>query len=246
MEHHSLFTVRITDCSAAELLDVISRFIQSGKPHHIITANSLMLESARRRADMRRLFQKASLVLPDGAGVVGAIAFLSVKIIRLHAGIDLCSLLCRVSAERGYRVFFIGARQRAVERMVGRLKAGFPGLDIAGFHNGYFNTSQDSRIVRLVRDSRADILFVGMGFPKQEQWIQSHLMQLSVKVAIGVGGSFDVLSGALPRAPYLMRRLRMEWAYRMARQPRRMLMIPRLVRFLGYVCAEKIVCQKTV
>jgi N-acetylglucosaminyldiphosphoundecaprenol N-acetyl-beta-D-mannosaminyltransferase len=138
------------------------------------------------------------------------------------AGADLMQELLGRSARRGYSVYLFGATEDVVEECVARAKQRHPGLIVAGYRNGYFKPDDEAAIVAAIRDARPDILFLGFGSPKKEYFMKEHHRALGVPFVMGVGGTFDVLAGRVPRAPRWMQRSGLEWSYRLAQEPRRM------------------------
>ena len=124
-----------------------------------------------------------------------------------------------VAAQKGLTLYFLGARPEVIERFVNKLRQDYPALQIAGWHDGYLSAADDKRLTEDIRELRPDVLLVAMGTPKQEFWISEHLQQLGVPVCMGVGGSFDVLSGVKKDAPEWMRSIAMEWFFRLIQDP---------------------------
>jgi N-acetylglucosaminyldiphosphoundecaprenol N-acetyl-beta-D-mannosaminyltransferase len=137
-------------------------------------------------------------------------------------GIDLFERLVEHAARREWSVYFLGAREESVRGTVERLKSRRAELKVAGYHNGFFAASESDAIADAIKQSAADLLFVAMGSPAQEIWIASQLARTGVHFALGVGGSFDHLSGLAIRAPQWMQHAGLEWLYRLMREPRRM------------------------
>ncbi|HEY8449963.1 MAG TPA: WecB/TagA/CpsF family glycosyltransferase [Bacillota bacterium] len=194
----------------------------------IVTANPEILIAARRDATMARILEEAALVVPDGIGVVFAARWLGAPVPERVPGIELLEALLGAAAERGLRPYLLGARPEVIAEAARRIEQRFTGLRLAGWRDGYF-ALDDPRPVADVANSDADLLFVGMGAERELKWIYAHRQRLGVPVAIGVGGSFDVLSGRLRRAPVWMRRVHLEWLYRLLREParwRRQLALP--------------------
>ncbi len=134
-----------------------------------------------------------------------------------------------MSGEKGWRLFFLGAAEGVAEQAVSVLREKYPSMIIAGIHHGYFKDDDNSKIVAMIKNARADVLFVALGSPRQEFWFFQHKDEMAVPVGIGVGGSFDVLSGKLKRAPRWMIQMGLEWLYRLYLEPwrwKRMLVLP--------------------
>jgi N-acetylglucosaminyldiphosphoundecaprenol N-acetyl-beta-D-mannosaminyltransferase len=199
----------------------VERFIASRRPHLVTTPNPEIIEAAGRDAELLRALEAADLAVPDGVGLVWAARRLGHAIRGRVSGIDLASALFAHGAGRGVRFFFLGASPGVAAAAAGRVTAAHPGLVVAGTHHGYFPPPADAGLVAAVRDAAPDVLLVGMGSPRQEKWLCDNLQRLGVPACITVGGAFDVLSGAVARAPAWVRALSLEWLYRLARDPRR-------------------------
>ena len=215
-----------------DAVDRVSRFIESGTPHHVITLNAEIIERAQNEPVLRDLINSADLVTPDGAGVVWASRYLGRPVPERVTGIDLLLELVKAAPRSGWRLFLLGAAPGVAEEAAARLQEQHPGLSIVGTHHGYFGEAENPSVGDKVRDAGADILFAALGAPKQEYWISSNLDNLGVSAAIGVGGSFDVIAGRVKRAPAWMRKLQLEWLGRLIMEPsrfRRMLALPRFV-----------------
>jgi N-acetylglucosaminyldiphosphoundecaprenol N-acetyl-beta-D-mannosaminyltransferase len=210
-----------------EAVDYLERRLAEGDQVVVATPDTTAFWRAQRDRRLKEAYQRAELVTPDGIGLVWASRLLKAPLPERVTGIDLTEELCRRAAVRGYKLFLLGSRPGVAEEAKARLEARFPGLRIVGTHHGYF--ADDARVIGLINAAEPEILLVGLGVPRQELWMMQNRRRLKAKVLIGVGGSLDVLSGRLPRAPRLVQRLGLEWLYRMVRQPwraRRALAIP--------------------
>lgn len=209
-------------------------FVANGGPHQIITANPLMIMASERDPALRGAFQSADLVVPDSIGVQWA-ALLQGKRLTKISGIDLMDHLCGLAVQRGWRVFFLGGKPGVSEAAAQVLKARYPGLIVTGTHHGYFRSEKESpsesELLSFIGESKPDILFVGLATPFQDGWIHRNLNRFGAKVVMGVGGSFDVLSGRLHRAPKWMRHVGLEWFFRLFQEPRRAARMIRLPLF---------------
>lgn len=227
-----LLGVPVSRTDMAGALSRIQEFIVSRSPHMVVTSDSSAIVRARRDPELQSILQAADLVTPDGAGVVWMAKVLDLPLWERVSGVDLVEGICRLAAEQGYSVYLLGAAPGVAEEAAGNLKSRHPGLKVAGTHHGYFLEEEESQIVEEIRSLEPEVLFVALGIPKQEKWIRRHLERLPVSVAIGVGGSFDVISGRVKRAPRWMQRAGLEWLYRTWREPKRiprLLALPRLV-----------------
>lgn len=205
-------------------------------PRTIFTANPEMLWSATRCESLRRALTAASLVVADGVGVVLASRILGRPVPQRLAGIDFLGCLLSVGQARHLCPYFLGGRPEVIARLPGALKAGYPGLSPAGFHHGYFPLGDRDYLRDLWEDigrSGANLLVTGMGVPRDQVFLSMSRGRLpGVGAALGVGGSFDVLTGSLPRAPTWMQRAGLEWFYRLLLEPSR---LPRQVAIPAFL-----------
>ena len=234
----SILGVRLHAVTMAQALAEAERFIREDKPHMIVTTDATGLMRAHDDAEFRRIVNEADLVTPDGAGVVLSARLLNIPLEARCAGCDMVVGLCEVAARLGRSVYLLGAAPGVAEKAAGKLREQVPGLQVAGCRDGYFADEQEPAIVEEIRRARPGVLFVALGIPRQEQWIRRHLEQLNVPVCVGVGGSFDVISGLKQRAPVWMQRAGLEWLYRVAKEPRRLPRLAALPRIVLLSFAE--------
>ncbi|MCL5111007.1 MAG: WecB/TagA/CpsF family glycosyltransferase [Chloroflexi bacterium] len=235
----SVLGVRVDDITFAETLAMCAASIVERRPLLIATVNTEFVMAARGDAQFRRVLAQAGLAVPDGIGLLLA-ARLSGHPIREHVrGSELVERLAVLGAREGYRLFFLGGRQGAASLAAANLARRYPGLQVVGCYEGSGDRAGDAETVAAVRGAGAvDVLLVAYGAPKQEEWLARNQVALGVPVGIGVGGVFDFFSGRVPRAPLWLRRLELEWLYRLLTQPwrwRRQLALP---RFLALVLAS--------
>lgn len=190
--------------------------------HIILTANASHLCLMRRDHALRDACRSADMVVADGMSIVWALGLLGRPVPERVAGIDLMTSLLDAGSREGLRVYFLGATTAVVEALVAHCRHRFPGLVVAGSHNGYFSTSDHEAIVEEVRASRAHLLFVGMPSPMKDLFCQGHRERLQVPVVMGVGGSFDVIAGFIKRAPEVLQVMGLEWAWRLMCEPRKL------------------------
>lgn len=202
---------------------------QSG-PHHVCTVNPEFIMIARQDPIFFNILNRAPLCVPDGVGLLWASRRLGSPIAERVTGSDGVPLIARHAADRGWRIFFLGAGDGIAKKAANILCRRFPGLQVAGTHGGSPAESEEDDIVARINRAKADILFVAYGAPQQDKWIARNLPRLDVTMAMGIGGSLDFIAGEVARAPEWMRRRGLEWCYRLFRQPwrfRRMLRLPR-------------------
>ncbi|MGQ0550177.1 MAG: WecB/TagA/CpsF family glycosyltransferase [Armatimonadota bacterium] len=207
--------------SLSEALEWVDRSIASGSVGYVVTLNGAMLVQTARDHALREVVNQAGLVTADGIGVILAARILGVDVIERVAGIDLTLAVCARAASAGYRIYLLGGAPGVAEATAEVLRQRFPGLQIVGAHHGFFRPEDDSAVIAAIRHTRPDVLMVAFGAPRQELWMCRWRRDLGVPVSIGVGGSFDVVAGRVPRAPRWMQRLGLEWLYRALREPRR-------------------------
>jgi N-acetylglucosaminyldiphosphoundecaprenol N-acetyl-beta-D-mannosaminyltransferase len=190
--------------------------------HMVITANSSHLCMMRRDPELALACRAGHLTVADGMSVVWALRASGQPVPERVAGVDLMTRLLAAAGEQRLRVYFLGARREVVTTLVERCRALYPGLEIAGFRDGYFGSEDHLRIVEEIRASGAHMLFVGMPSPFKETWCERYRERLEVPVIMGVGGSFDVLAGFIKRAPRWMQLMGMEWFWRLLMEPRKL------------------------
>ena len=205
----------------AEALDRIETLIGAGGRHVMAVVNASKLVLAADNARLRGILERADLVTADGMSVVWGARLLGGRLPGRVTGIDTMELLVARAAERGWRVFFLGAKPEAVAAAVDKLKRKHRGLILAGYLDGYFR-GHEAEVVARVSAARPDVLFVAMGSPAQEYFIADNLDALGSTLCLGVGGSFDHVAGLSRRAPRWMQQAGLEWLYRFASEPRRL------------------------
>jgi N-acetylglucosaminyldiphosphoundecaprenol N-acetyl-beta-D-mannosaminyltransferase len=164
----------------------------------------------------------ADIINADGMGIVWGAKILGKKLPERVAGIDVFTNLLKIAEEKGYPVYFFGATDEVLKNMITNIKNLHPKIRIAGYRNGYYKEIESKKIAQNIKKSKAQILFVGISSPMKERFIKNQLKNTGVSFAMGVGGSFDVLSGKTKRAPKWMQNIGLEWFYRLIQEPRRM------------------------
>jgi len=207
----------------------VAGLVERGGSHRVITLNPELLYRAQFDRRLMEMIRRADLVTADGVGIVWAARLAGRPVPERVTGIDLMLRLAGRAAGAGWRVFLLGAAPGVAEKAGRELCRLFPGLVVAGTHHGYFLEKDSPEVAKAVRRARADLLFVGMGAPRQELWLEEHLPATGAAVGMGVGGSLDVLAGVARRAPEWVQRLGAEWLYRLVKEPsrwRRQLVLP--------------------
>ena len=214
-----------------EAVEKAKGFLEDGKQHYICTPNPEIVMEAQQDGKLMEILRKADLVVPDGIGVVWASRYSEIVLKERVAGYDLTQRLFASIADTPHTVYFFGGAPGVAATAARHMKKQYPSLKIVGGHNGYFDGAEEKKILADIKKCVPSILLVGLGAPKQEKWIYDHLEETGAKIAIGVGGSFDVMAGNIKRAPKVFRKLGMEWFYRLITQPTRWKRMMRLPKF---------------
>ncbi|WP_227498593.1 WecB/TagA/CpsF family glycosyltransferase [Synechococcus sp. PCC 7336] len=208
-------------------LNWIQQRIEQQQPTHTVTVNAEMVMLGRRDEQFARILQTADLLAPDGAGIVLALRLQGVKILRCP-GIELSERLVSLAARQRWSVAVVGGQPQVCERVLQQWRARYPDLDVEG-HHGYFDAEGEREIVAQMRVQQPQLIFIGLGSPRQEYWIRSHRNAVPQATWIGIGGSLDIWAGTKQRAPQWLRDRHMEWLYRLYKEPwrwQRMLVLP--------------------
>ena len=228
--------VRVDDVDYAEALARIARYVENHRPgektRQVVTVNPEIIIAAQRDEEFKRVLNEAALSLPDGVGVLWAARYLGHPLRERVTGVDTMERLAALAARRGWRLFLLGAAPGVAAGAAARLEEKNPGLIVAGSYAGSPAPAAEEEILARIGAAQAQILFVAYGAPWQDKWIYRLRARLGVAVAMGVGGAFDFIAGAAPRAPRWLQNLGLEWLHRLSHQPwrwRRMLALPQFV-----------------
>jgi N-acetylglucosaminyldiphosphoundecaprenol N-acetyl-beta-D-mannosaminyltransferase len=224
--------VRIHNIRASETIDLLDAMARDAESHHVVTINPEYVMIAQQDEQFRQVLNNADLALPDGSGLLWASRIIRSPLKERVTGIDTVETFAARAAERGFRLFLLGAAEGVAEQAARILCRKHPGLIIAGTYAGSPSPQEEDEICERIIASKTDILLVAYGAPQQDLWIARNLRRLGVHVAIGVGGTLDFIAGVSIRAPRWMREHGLEWLYRLIREPyrwRRMLALPRFI-----------------
>jgi N-acetylglucosaminyldiphosphoundecaprenol N-acetyl-beta-D-mannosaminyltransferase len=214
-----------------QVVDDLIANIQGKRKSFIVTANPEIVMYAHEHPDYKKIIQSADMVVPDGYGIILASKILKTPIIERVAGYDLTVRLLELGNEKKLKIYLLGGRDETNQKAVANIHCAYPGIQIVGRHHGFFDWEK-STVTDDIKAANPDVVFVALGFPKQEQWIARNLDQFASGLFMGVGGSIDVLAGEVQRAPRIWQQMNLEWFYRLISQPtrwRRMLAIPRFL-----------------
>lgn len=216
----SLWGIRVDNVSLNFALSKVKSWISFGnRGYVIVTPDALAALRSRYDKGYRAMVREADLVLPDGMGLIQALKLLGSPVQQRIPGVEFVEQLCRLSASEKNPVYFLGAKEGVAKAAAERLSEKYPGMVVAGFRHGYFRRDEEEAVCREIREAGTQILLVGLGVPHQELFIRRNLASLGHVVAMGVGGSFDVLSGNLRRAPRFMQKCGLEWLFRLCQEP---------------------------
>lgn len=207
--------------------------------HIICTPNPEIVMEAQKDQALMDILKGADLVVPDGIGVVWASKYSEIRLTERVAGFDLIQNLMAELAATEHTFYFFGGAPGVASTAARKMMKKYPGLKVVGVHNGYFDEKEEKRIIQDIKGKSPSILLVGLGAPKQEKWIYDNLRLIDAKVAIGVGGSFDVMAGNVKRAPKIFQKLGLEWFHRLITQPTRWRRMMRLPKFALAVLKTK-------
>ncbi len=220
------FGIPVVDLPMADLVSQVEHHLLRRESTHIVNLNPHHFLFAREDHEFGKICASGDIVFADGIGIVFASVLQKKGIRYRYTGLDVMVKLCTLSAEKNYSIFLFGGQNGIVQRCAAHLRQLFPTLKIAGVleppNVRDIDEFDNEEIVRLVNETKPDFLFVALGAPKQEKWIEGYRNKLNVPVMMGVGGSFDILGGRFSRAPRWMRALGFEWLHRLRMEPRRL------------------------
>ena len=227
-----IFGIPFSTMSKQETVEYITDRIEANIQTHVITANPIMVMSALEKPQYKEMMLRSDLIVPDGSGILWAAEQGGSPIPERVTGIELIHELMNKGEKHHWKVYLLGTSQAVIESAAKTLQLQYPQVRIVGYRNGYFTAEQDAEVVAEIAALEPQLLFVARGAETQEPWIVKHRKSLAVPLIMGVGGSFDVISGQLKRAPKWMQRSRLEWLFRLIQEPTRlprMMVIPRFM-----------------
>lgn len=221
MREARLFGIGIHAAGMDEAVEAVARFVAEKTPRQGVFLNAGKFAEIDRNPSLKRAIEQADLRLADGQPLIWAARLLGVPLRERVAGIDLMQRLLAEGKARGWRFFFFGASKEVLEKTVAICRERY-GIAVAGSQHGYYAPEEEAAVAGKIRAAGADILFVAMGSPKKELFMERHLLAMNVPFTMGVGGSFDVVAGLVRRAPRWMRRIGLEWFFRLMQEPGRL------------------------
>lgn len=234
-----IFGIRVSKVDMAATVNYLTDAVHTRVPHQVITANPIMVMAALEDSAYMNIMKSAELVVPDGTGVVWAAKYCDQAVTERVAGYDLLHELMKQGERYGWKVYLLGSTPEVIRETAERLQLQYPSVEICGYHDGYFGPDADEEIIAGIVKANPDLLFVARGADSQEPWIAKYKTKLAVPIMMGVGGSFDVISGKTKRAPIAFQKMRMEWLYRLLKEPTRYKRMLALPKFALKVVREK-------
>ncbi len=218
-----ILNTKIDNLSMKDTLSIIERTIKNKKQLHHTVVNAGKIVALQKDLELRKSVNEADIINADGQAVVWAAKFLRKPINERVAGIDLMESLVLQAHKNSYKIFFFGAKEEVVKKVVEIYSEKYSSDIIAGYRNGYFDKTEERSIAQNIADSNANILFVAISSPTKENFLYQNKDLLSkINFTMGVGGSFDVVAGLVKRAPIWMQKSGLEWFYRFIQEPKRM------------------------
>jgi N-acetylglucosaminyldiphosphoundecaprenol N-acetyl-beta-D-mannosaminyltransferase len=205
-----------------ETLSEVEKIINKKQPVQHVVVNASKINLMSQDKQLTDIVNSCSIINADGQSIVWAAKFLNKPLPERVAGIDLFENLVKLSPQKDYKLYFFGAKEEVVEKVVNIYNKKYPTINIVGYRNGYFTETEEQQIIDNIKKVSPDILFVAFSSPKKEYWINKYLLELNVPFIMGVGGSFDVIAGVTTRAPIWMQQMGLEWFHRFVQEPRRM------------------------
>lgn len=240
IETASILGIPVARLTMDQVLAWVEKRITEGTSSHLVTANAEIIYRAYRDPSLADLLRQADLITADGSGVVWAAGQLKQPVPQRVTGIDLVQHLFTLAERQGWDIYFLGAKPETVQKAVLNTLSQHSSLKICGYQHGYFSKQENEQVMSNIDKVKPHILLVALGAPKQEYFIRELLTRMEIPLAIGVGGSFDVLAGTVQRAPRWIQEHGLEWLYRLFKEPRRLGRMMALPKFALAVIRQKI------
>lgn len=218
----TILNTTIDVLNVRDTIRLVEKYIKQKEPLHLMGVNADKINELNENERLKQIVNSCGIINADGASVIKASKYLGMPLPERVAGIDLMQSLVRLSEKRGYSVYLLGAKQEVVEKTAEVLKKKHPNLNLVGIHNGYFKEPEWPEISKILKSVHPDFVFVGITSPMKEYLIEYLQDDGNDSVFMGVGGSFDVISGAIPRAPKWMQKMGLEWLFRVIQEPKRL------------------------
>ena len=237
MKKENILGINVLNIDYQSLERELNNDIKKHKQSFIVAINPEKILKARKDKKLKEILNAANYAIPDGIGVIYASKLRKGNIRKRITGIDTMDMLCELSVKNSYKIFLYGSQKEILEKAKKQLEIKYPNIQIVGYVNGY--EKDNDIIIKKINNCRPDIVFVALGSPKQEYWIYTYMTKTNAIIFQGVGGSFDVISGKVKRAPKRMQRMGLEWLYRLFKEPKRFFRQLKLIKFALLVLLNK-------
>jgi N-acetylglucosaminyldiphosphoundecaprenol N-acetyl-beta-D-mannosaminyltransferase len=236
MKFSQILDYKVFAGSKSDLFEYLDTF----EKVNIISGNPEVLYNGLKDSELFGIFTgRSSVIIPDGVGTVLASKLAGSPVKEKLAGIEVMESIIQRCAEEGQGIYLLGAKEEVVAACAEKLKSKYPGIKIAGWHNGYFDIDSCNDIISDIKEKKPKAIFVAMGSPRQDRFILKYMDQLPCRIFMGVGGSFDVISGNIRRAPKWIINIGMEWLYRVSKEPWRLKRLSSIPKFLTAVLLHR-------
>lgn len=254
MEKINIFGVNVFNIDFNEAKSILENFLKSEKLNRIYTPNTEIVMAAKKDKNLRDLINQADLVTADGIGLVIGSKLRKLPLKERVTGYDMSLELLNIANRDNLNLYLLGAGEGVAKRAAENIKRDYKNINVVGFHNGFFkgshngyeNSKEENDIIDEINSKKTDIIFVGLGFPKQEIFIDKNLNKINAKIIIGNGGVIDVLAGEAKRAPDIFIKLNLEWFYRLIKNPSRIKRQMAIPKFLLSIMMDKNSVKKGV
>ena len=247
LDNIKIFGARIDNVTLDDAVAEVKNFLMEDDLHTIYTPNTEIIMACKEDENIRNIINSGDLIIPDGIGLIYGSRIKKKPLKERVTGFDLSMEILKIANEKGYSLFLLGGKDGIAKTAGENIVKKYPNIKLVGFHHGYFkgshiglkNHEEELNIIDSINQVKPDIIFVGLGFPKQEIWINENKDRLHCKVIIGNGGTMDKLSGNIKRAPEIFQKLGLEWFYRLIKEPSRIKRQMVLPKFMIYMLFSK-------
>lgn len=214
--------LKLDNLDLDESVQRIEKFIEERRPRQVFTPNAALTVWSHQNPYLKEVYLRTDLITADGIGVFMGSRFLGRPVKANVPAVSMFFKFLPIALQKGYRMYFLGARPEVVVKAVENVKKEYPGINIVGYHHGHYPASDEPKVMEDIISSRPDIVFVAMSTPQKEKFIDTYKEKLNVPVMVGVGGTFDIAAGVTKLAPVWIRKGGLEWLYRLIQEPRRL------------------------
>lgn len=247
MKKINIFGVNVDNTTLKETVDKLDKFLKEDKLHIIYTPNTEIVMAAKEDEELKSILNRGDLILPDGIGLIYGSKIRKMPLRERVTGFDTSMELLKLGDKYSYNIYLLGGAEGISKKAGENIEKTYKNINVCGYHNGFFKGShigikdseEEKEIIEEINSSGADIVFVGLGFPKQELWINENRDKIKAKVIIGNGGVMDVLAGKAKRAPEVYQKLGLEWLYRLLKDPKRIKRQMALPKFMINILRDK-------